>query len=177
MRPKSSVIIISIVVVLGICLFLFYYKFPKEVNLDRAAVSFIENDPSSTINTSVKIKGTLYSPIFRQAKFVGKVSVDEYDVTNKDAMVDIFITQKSNGINMGNLTYQLTNAPFNITEQGLIWFDDNFDNINIWTTSKWTGKEKDKDLFIVTKSKNYEEAIDTQGNMRKKFGQGFVPHK
>jgi hypothetical protein len=176
MRSKSSLLTISIVLFLGICMFLFYYKFPTEVDVDRTAVSFVDNDPSSTIQTSVNIKGTLYRPVFRQAKFVGKVSIDGYGFTKEDAMMDIFITLKKNGLNMGNLTYISNKSPFSPNEGGLIWFDDNFENINIWGSSKWNKSKVGKHLFIVAESQNYEEAISIQRRMRNKFGEVFVPH-
>ncbi len=90
-------------------------------------------------------------------------------------MAYIFITLKSNGINMGNLTYQSNEYPFNITEQGLIWFDNNFENINIWSSPEWKDSGHHKNMFIVAESQNYEEAIDIQKRMRNKFGKVFVP--
>ncbi|MBJ9989434.1 hypothetical protein [Paenibacillus sp. S28] len=173
MRIKST-IALSLVFLLCIGLFLYFYDFPKQINVDRAAVIFTKDNPSPSINTKVMIKGTLYRPIFHQEKFVGKVIVDSYPFTKVDSSVEIYVTQKTHGIRMGNLFYQQTTPNFLGTEQALIWFDNEFENINIWPTTPWGDTKRDENVFIVTKS-NYEQAINMQKMMREKFGINFVP--
>lgn len=174
---KTSVITISSLVLLCIASFCYLYKFPKEINVNRTAVSFIENDASSVTDTTIKVNGTLYRPVFRQHYFVGKVTIDGYDFTENDSTFNIYITIRKNGINMGALNYQNQHKPFDFTQQSLMYFDDDFTNINICASTKWWGSDENgKSLYIVTES-NYEQAVDIQKAMREKFGKGFVPHE
>ncbi|MHA0858394.1 hypothetical protein [Paenibacillus sp. CMAA1364] len=139
---KIVLMLTSIIGVICISIFLFYYDFPKSLDVTRTAVSYIENEPSTTTKTMLKIKGNLHRPIFRQSTFVGRVSIDGFDFTNG----------------------------------GMIWFDDRFENINIWASSEWNGvKNEIKNLYIVSNSNNFEEAIKNQTIIRNKFDGVFVP--
>ncbi|WP_187355278.1 hypothetical protein ['Paenibacillus yunnanensis' Narsing Rao et al. 2020] len=148
------------------------------MNISRDAVTFIENNQLTTVSTKIRISGTLYRPLLRQHKFKGNIFIEGYDFTNNNIMTDIAITKRENGINMGGLQYQsFTSSPSSIKEigSGMIWFDNNFRNINIWTTPTWGQKNgKEPNFFIVT-GINYGQAIKTQQSMKGKFGEGFVP--
>jgi len=168
---------ILIAIILSI-LFAYYNLAPKEINVSRDAVIFTENNPSSTINSRIIVSGILSRPLFHQPKFKGNITVDHYALTKDNLMLDIIITEKENGINMGGLVYESsTNPNSTIQEVGraLIWFDDSFQNINIWTTSTWgIQSQKEPNLYIVT-GENYNKAIKNQKGMREKFGESFVP--
>lgn len=64
-----------------------------------------------------------------------------------------------------------------MTNQGLIWFDDDFEHINIWASSAWTEKEdQHHSLFIVGAANNLKEALSIQSDMRIRFKGTFVPN-
>ncbi|WP_152394280.1 hypothetical protein [Paenibacillus guangzhouensis] len=173
MRSKVFKVTISLIIVLGIIttLILVFYQFPKKVDLVSPAVSFYENDPSSIKNTSIRISGTLNRPLFQQHIFKGTVTIDDLEFTKANGTLDTYVLDKNNGIHSGNLVYHKPSKPGEIVTVSMIWFDDDFEHINI--VSNW-GENKKLSLLIVSGS-SYEEAIDTQKKMRDKYGSGFVP--
>lgn len=178
MRLKKPITLISVVlflVLIGVALFLYNYNFPKKVNVERTAVVFTLNNSASAKSTIIKVNGTLYKPIFGQKKFVGNVSIDAYDFT-KDQEVTVYITKRNKGINMSTLFYSDSSAPYEINQYALMWFDDKFENINIWPSTNWIDV-KEKNLAFIATGSNYEQALQTQIMMRKKFGDMFVPHE
>ncbi|MCC3372379.1 hypothetical protein [Cohnella sp. REN36] len=170
---KIFKITLTLIIVLGIVtsLILYFYKFPKEVDLVLPAVSFYENDPSSIKHTSVRVSGTLYRPFFRQHIFKGKIMIDGLDFTKVNNTLDTYVLEKNNGINMSNLVYQKPSQPWEFVTLSIIWFDDNFEHINI--VSNW-GENKKLTLFIVSAS-SYEEAVVSQQKMKELYGSTFVP--
>jgi len=175
MRFNIFKVTISLIIVLGIVtiLILFFYQFPKQVDLVSPAVSFYENDPSSIKHTPIRISGTLNRPLFQQHIFKGTVTIDGFEFTKENGTLDTYVLDKNNGINSGNLVYHKPSKPGEIITLSMIWFDDNFEHINI--VSNW-GPNKKLSLLIVSGS-SYEEAIDTQKKMRDKYGSGFVPRE
>ena len=175
MRSNVLKITISLIIVLGIIttLILFFYQFPKKVDLVSPAVSFYENDPSSIKNTSIRISGTLNRPLFQQHIFKGTVTIDGLEFTKVNGTLDTYVLDENNGINSGNLVYHKPSKPGEIVTLSMIWFDDTFEHINI--VSNW-GQNKKLSFFIVSGS-SYEEAIDTQKKMRDKYGSTFVPRE
>jgi hypothetical protein len=163
------------VIVFGIVtLFILYFcKFPQKVDVVRPAVSFYEKDSSSINRTSIRVSGTLYRPFFRQHEFKGTVTIDGFDFTKQNSTLPTYILDKNNGINMGNLVYHKPSKPWDFVTLGTIWFDDNFEHINI--ASNW-GENKKMTYFIVSAS-SYEEAVATQIKMREKYGATFVPRE
>jgi hypothetical protein len=76
---------------------------------------------------------------------------------------------------MGGLWYQEKSSPQHLSQSSLIWFDNNFENLNIWINSTWLGRDdgNNKNSFLVTGS-NYEEALALQKKMNEAFGEPFV---
>ncbi|OPA78713.1 hypothetical protein BVG16_12740 [Paenibacillus selenitireducens] len=175
MRSNVFKVTISLIIVLGIIitLILFFYQFPKKVDIVSPAVSFYEKDPSSIKHTSIRISGTLNRPLFQQHIFKGTVTIDGLEFTKENGTLDTYVLDKNNGINSGNLVYHKPSKPGEIVTLSMIWFDDNFEHINI--VSKW-GPNKKLWFFIVSGS-SYEEVIDTQKKMREKYGSTFVPRE
>lgn len=69
--------------------FFWFYHFPKAIDLQYPAVEFRDGDPSSTEQTTVTIRGTLYHPFFRNEYFKGDFAVEKYDFTQKHHLFDI----------------------------------------------------------------------------------------
>ena len=163
--------VLSILFLIGVAIFLYNYDFPKKIDVNRTAVVFKLSEPGSTKKTSIKIEGTLYKPLFKQQKFIGSFKIDDFDFTkNQDFTFYIFDRKKD--INMSALYYVEASPPHNIKNNSLIWFDDHFENINIWPSKDWI----DQDSTYITTGDSYEQAIEVQNMMRDKFGESFVPH-
>lgn len=169
-------IVIPVVVIIAIVIFLAWYKFPQEIHTKQPVVQFIENNPNSAITTTMQIDGYLYKPFLRKSTFEGHISINSIESTKKDNNIDIVITEHRDGINMGNITYQSQVSPFHLTKQGIIWFDDNFEHINIWASSEWTeGQDKQNSLYIVGAASDLQKALSIQSDMRTRFGSTFIP--
>lgn len=173
MRVKHPFITVgSILLFLLIFAFVVIHKLPKSIDIERPAVIFEEDDADSTIQTTIKIVGTLHRPMFSQDRFSGKVIINALDFTKQDDTLDVIITKKEHGINMGSLWYQKKSSPQNVSQPSLMWFDNDFNELNIWMSSKWLDNEN-KNLFLVT-APTYEQALDIQKNMSEAFGEPFV---
>ncbi|OME95909.1 hypothetical protein BK124_19640 [Paenibacillus amylolyticus] len=82
MTYKSSILVMLIVLLVGGGLFAYFYKFPKEVNVTREAVTYAQVDPETTESTAIKVEGTMYRPLFRQSTFEGRITIEGKDFTN-----------------------------------------------------------------------------------------------
>ncbi|CAM4475374.1 hypothetical protein [Paenibacillus tarimensis] len=160
----------------AVAVYLYTISTPIKVDAERAAVSFIANDPSSTEPTTIKIKGTLYRPLFKQHKFIGTITIDGFEFTKTNPTFDLFVNQRDGGINMGVLAYYLSKKPHTINYSGFMYFDKDFEMINIASEASWRGGTEPGNLFIVT-AENYEQAIQVQNQMREQFNddKSFVP--
>lgn len=99
--------ILSIFCILFISIVIFL-SFPVKINTDRPVVSYPYTDPSSITTSSVNIAETLNRPVFRQNVFKGSLNIDGIELYN-------------------NLSKTL---PESIVVFGLIWFDDDFQDIS-----------------------------------------------
>ena len=172
---RRTVVVPSIVII-AVILFLTFYPFPHVIDTQQSVVQFIENDPDSASTTTIHIEGYLYKPLLRASTFKGHISLDSFASTKQDKTLDIVVTEYHDGINLGNLTYQSQVSPFHLTNQGLIWFDDDLEHINIWASSAWTAKEdQHHSLFIVGTANHLSEALSIQADMRTRFKGTFVP--
>lgn len=169
-------VVVSSIVIVAVTLFLTFYPFPHAIHIKQPVVQFIENDPASASTTTMRIDGYLYKPFLSDSTFKGHISFDSFISTKQDKMLDIVVTERHDGINLGNLTYQSQVSPFQLTNQGLIWFDDDLEHINIWASSVWTEKEdQHHSLFIVGAANNLKEALSIQSDMRMRFKGTFLP--
>ncbi|MBP1906765.1 hypothetical protein J2Z32_003429 [Paenibacillus turicensis] len=77
---KKYTVIIGLVLLAGI-IFMYLYSFPKEIHAEHQALKFVGGEPNSVETIKVKIKGTLYRPIFKQHSFEGNIEIGGYDFT------------------------------------------------------------------------------------------------
>ncbi|WP_110044648.1 hypothetical protein [Paenibacillus cellulosilyticus] len=155
---------------------MYQLQLPKKIDVETAAV-IITNDRADSIEpTVVRIHGKLHKPLFKQHYFEGSFIIDGIEATKKDWQNKIPIVKHNNGINMGSLFYSSPIKPHDFTFVSTIYFDDEFENINIWTAASWLGGDEKDSLFIVTGT-NYEQAVETQNQLRKQFDNDdwFVP--
>ena len=155
--------------------FVSLYPFPKPIDVERTAIIFTEDDPASAIPTTLKIRGTLHRPLFAQDKFSGKLTIAALSFTEEDETLDVIVTKKEHGINMGSLWYQGKSSPQNVSQPSLIWFDNDFNELSIWMSSNWLDNEN-KNSFLVT-APTYDQALAIQKSMSEAFGEPFVRDK
>lgn len=172
----STVSILIILCVVGASVYLYRLHAPKNINVEKAAVMIINNSTDSVEPTVIHVRGKLHKPMFKQHYFEGSVFIDGIDATTRDWQNKIPIVAHSNGVNMGSLFYTDAHDPHHFTFISTIYFDDDFEQINMWTAANWVGGDEKETLFIVTGT-NYEQAIDTQNQLREQFDQDdlFVP--
>jgi len=171
----KKIVMLSIITLLFIALLIFY-KFPKEIHVTRSAIQYVQGKPNSARTTSVRIDGHMSRPLFGKDSFTGTVVIDSLPFTKQDTMLDMIVSEKKNDIDQANLTYQSNQSPYMISNQGLIWFDRDFENINIWGAAKWLHEgESSEQLYIVAPASNVNEAVQVQSQMRSSFGEDFVP--
>lgn len=178
---------IGILIFIGVCafLFLYFYKFPKEVSVVRKAVIMIGDSPASGTPTTIRIDGTLYRPLYRQHRFVGDFVIDALEVT-KWSQVDMKTVKINNGIGMGAMFYSRMNPKAETAHFGWNYFDENFEKINIWSTTKMktdnpaNGNEAGDiyDSMFIATGDDLEQAIETQRALRERFkDDSFAPRR
>jgi hypothetical protein len=111
----------------------------------------------------------LYRPLFRQHKFQGSIGIDAFEFT-EDYETLLPISTRRNGIYAGGLLYRkLGPGHFLSAGSAMIWFDGNFERVNIWTTPSWGKVEApEPDMFIAT-GETYAQAIANQKAMKERF--------
>ena len=172
---------LPVVLALFVCAALVYVvtnHTTKNINVTRSAIQYLEVEPVAATQTKIKIDGKLYRPLFSPIRFEGKISVEGYDFTQNTPNIHINSTMKNNGIHMGRLSYQAPiDADFMIKElgSGMIWFDERFEKMNIWTTVSWGQNDKKEPRMYIVTGDTYEQAMQNQNDMRERFGEGFVP--
>lgn len=159
----------SVVPFLLIVIFIFFYDFPKKIEVTRPAVSFNEKDPTSLKDTFIHVSGSLSRPLFRNHVFEGSIIIDGIEKTVKYETMDIEVLKNNNEVNMGNLVYN-TSSTY-ATMLGIIWFDDNFYDISILGVNT---EDKQKEIVYIVTGESYEEALSTLKKMKNKYGSGFI---
>ncbi|MCG7377746.1 hypothetical protein MH215_12145 [Paenibacillus sp. ACRSA] len=165
MRLTQLRLFIIIVVLVGVGLVAWLYPFPKNIHIEQKAIQYTQDDPASAVTTKIKVEGRMVRPLFRQASFEGHVSVDNFDLTQKDYMSTIYVLERKNHINKGSLTYNRMETPFDYSLIGLIYFSDDWREISMFLGS--TGDERTQ-THVVTGASNYEKAVEIQEKMRGK---------
>jgi hypothetical protein len=133
---------------------------PKKIDVVYPAVEYREEDESYLEHTTITIKGKLYTRWFSDPKFVGRISIDEYDFTKTYEGFDIKFYKDDFWRGRGSLSY-LTIIDGNpiIESVGSIWMDGAMDKVNIWVYEPITGDSKStKDFFISAPAATREEA-------------------
>lgn len=137
----------------------FIYQCTKPITINRSTPAFVYIDGNSEgIETSINIDGTFHKPMFREHYFDGKVTID-------NTMLNI-PTEKENGIYLGALSYTDSDDPRFFTNSALIFFDQNFKNIRIYSLGQWD--DRNQQVYVVGPASNIREAKDIQIKMKEK---------
>ncbi|GMK41712.1 hypothetical protein PCCS19_47690 [Paenibacillus sp. CCS19] len=148
----------------------------KKIDVETASVIITNDSADSVETTTIRVQGKLHKPLFKQHYFEGSFVIDGIEATTKDWQNKIHIMKHSNGVNMGGLLYSAAAAPHVTTFYGVIYFDDDFEQINIVTGADWIGGNQKDSLYIVTGT-NYGQAVETQDHLREQFDRDdwFMP--
>jgi len=154
-KRRLKVMISSIVVLFAAAsAFLYLYDFPKKIDLVFPAMEYRVGKPDSGEATTIKVIGTLNSPLFRDPYFHGQFIVDKYDYTKIYQLRDFEFNQDIvfyHGNNKG--------TPFQ-KFLGYLVTSDNFAQLNIVVFEEINDNQRsDRDLRISAPAKNYEEAM------------------
>jgi hypothetical protein len=165
-KIKKITVIIGLVLLAGI-IFMCLYSFPKEFHAEHQALKFVEGDPSSVETVTVKIKGTLYRPIFKQHSFEGNIEIGGYDFTKPNqAFMNLYISKKQNGVYWGSILYTKETSPPDIVGPISAVFNEDFNQVSLVPSDNLEKNEGNKHTFIVIVAKNYEEAVKLDSNLR-----------
>ena len=169
----QKLIMFSIISLILIVIFLWFYPFPNKIDIVHPVVSFNYKDPSSLKNTSVHVSGTLYRPLFRQHVFKGSILIKDIEKTENQETLNTDVLERKSGINMGNLVYKDSSKkpPNDVTMLGVIWFDDHFENISILGTGM---EQNPKEVIYIVTGESYKQALSTLKKMRDDYGPGFL---
>lgn len=152
---KRFTIVFLILIISGS--FVVLYNFPKSINIEYPAVEFRAGDISSVQKTTIRIKGTLFRPLFRNNKFRGQIIIDKYDFTKTYHLFDItFYKNIKNGL--GTVAYY-NEEPSGIM-LGTIWKLGYFENLKVLVNEP-VGADSGAatNLEIIAPAKDYDTAL------------------
>lgn len=165
---KKRVFTASLFILLLAALFLAVYDFPTNIDRVYPAVVYRAGSPSSAERTTVKVQGTLYRPLFRDAVFRGKISAANYSFTENYELIDVPFNKKMNYA--GPLTYTtVVNGTPDLKQFGFIKMAGNFDRIQIQVIYREENGEQASNLFLSAPAETYQDALTVTGNLPIKF--------
>ncbi|GIP18220.1 hypothetical protein J40TS1_38620 [Paenibacillus montaniterrae] len=167
MKMKIITTIALIIVITAI--FLFNYSFPKEINIVKTAIAFVEYDEHPPILTKVHVAGTMYRPVFKQHRFEGKITIDRHDFTLTEQNIALPILNRENGVNYSQLVYFRDTKPFDPVAIASIYYDDNFEQFTIVTREEWIEKTP-QSLYYIVSGQSYSEAFESQKVLSDRLG-------
>jgi hypothetical protein len=159
---KKLLVLLKIILFMIIAagLFTWLYKFPQTIDLEYPAIEYRVDDKLSVQERTIRIKGTLSHPMFRNASFKGEFIIDKYDFTKTYDLVEmIFHKDIKNG--WSSLTYNdVQNGQPILKSVGSIEISGDFDKLNIQVYEPLNAQSKSAtDLRISAPSKKYDEAF------------------
>ncbi|WP_027092412.1 hypothetical protein [Cohnella thermotolerans] len=155
----KNVLVCVVAAVLIAGAFLWFYRFPQTIDVEYPAVEFRPGQPASVEHTTMKIKGTLYRPLCRNAVFRGKLSIGKYDFTERYDLIDIvFYDNIRHGF--GGLTYWTVEDGKPVMRSvGSIWKTGRFEQVRILVSEPVDADLKaGTDLTLVAPAQTYEQA-------------------
>lgn len=130
-KIKKITVIIGLILLAGV-IFMCLYSFPKEIDAEHQAQKFVEGDSSSVETITVKIKGTLYRPIFKQHSFEGNIEIGGYDFTKPNlACTSLYISEKKNGVYWGSILYTKNTSTQEIVGLVSVVFNEDFNQVSL----------------------------------------------
>lgn len=133
---------------------------PRSINKEYAAVQYRASDSTNTYNTNIIVKGKLYKRLFSNPKFVGSISIDNFEYSKKHQLFDITFT-KSIQASSGYLIYHVVENGVPLQEAlGVIWMSENFSQLTILVFEPFDSQQRStKDLIISAPANTRTEAI------------------
>lgn len=163
-------------------IFLGVYPFSKEIDKEIPAILSTADENAQTYtnkSTVIHVKGKTYRKVFRKPEFDVAVTVDGFNwmTDGSHSNSTILTSDRKGNINMGVLQHDYSPKYsgtdwFDYTKTAVVWFDDDFEQVHISTsTREWKGEpEKESRALLITGSaKNEDEAREIQRKFSEKY--------
>lgn len=174
-----------------LAIFLWEFPFSEPIDKEIPAVVSIADTPypydtsdseESAIAytnkpTVIHVKGNVARKLFRKPEFDVQITIDGFNwmTDGRHSMEGPLISERKDGLNMGSILYnyegRYSNAdPFEHLKSAMIFFDNDFERIHLWTTTeRWMGEEKLRLLKITGPAQNKNEAEQVLRDMNKLY--------
>lgn len=143
----------------AVTIFLIYYDFPREINLEYPAMEYRVGDPSTAESISVRINGTLSRPLFRDAVFNGEMVFDKYEFTHTQRLMEVVFNQElRNGLS-SVYYHRIFDGKPELTGFAMMWIAGDFEQLNLIIFEPIGEPGIATDLRISAPAQTYDEAI------------------
>ncbi|WP_096155648.1 MULTISPECIES: hypothetical protein [Bacillus] len=137
--------------------FLYYYDFPKKIDMEYPAYEYSDEEQEVGEVTSVSVKGKIKRPLFRKSEFEGSIFIEKYEIT-KDYPDEAWIDMD---FFVGNMNYiKFENNKIVTKFFGWLMTEENLASMLIYVDPY--PERGNKSAFLNTKiavpATNYEEA-------------------
>ncbi|MEJ8302856.1 hypothetical protein [Saccharibacillus sacchari] len=183
---------LGLIFLLILAIFLWEFPFSKEIDKEIPAVMSIADTPypyetsesgESEITytnkpTVIHIKGKVSRKLFRKPELDVKITADGFGwmKDGRHSMSGPLVSERKDGINMGSITYNYepqysSTAWFEHTKFATVFFDNDFEQFYLWTsTEEWMGEAEPRLLKITGPAQNKQEAEQVLGKIHEAYG-------
>ncbi|MFD2116308.1 hypothetical protein ACFSTH_08515 [Paenibacillus yanchengensis] len=167
-----SAVIFGLIAVI-VLIFLKSYDFPTSIDITKSAVAFVGDSDYPIENTTVRIKGVFYRPVFDAHFFEGKIAIEQHEFTDDFENLHVPVIKKRNGVEMSSLFYTPDEYPFPLLGSAVIYFSDNFESFNIIANGEWVEQPKTTRYYIVS-GESMEDVYKLQKKQAEKWGEELM---
>lgn len=175
-----------------LAIFLWEFPFSKTINQEIPAIVSVADAPypyemsesgESEITytnkpTVIHINGKVSRKLFRQPEFDVQITADGFDwlKDGSHVMEGPLVSQRKSDFNMGSVMYDKKKKnpgtqPFEHLKTAMIFFDDDFERVYLWTsTEDWMGEAEPRLLKITGPAQNKQEAEQVLRDIHEIYG-------
>lgn len=137
---------------------------PVKKNIDTTipTVEWKLDDKQNAKNTTVKVKGTYYSYLFRRNCFKGSIEVEGHEAPENSTLQTVYFED-----GVGQLFYEDNQDFMKLTNLGFLMCSSDFSEVMIGTYSEnnlWTGEDG---TVICGTASEYDEALKVARKLEK----------
>lgn len=180
---------IGLMVLFFLAIFLWEFPFSKTIDKEIPAIISIADTPypydrsedseeSMTTYTNkptlIHVQGKISRKLFRKPEFDTQITVDGFNWTTEGrySMEGPVLSERKDGLNTGGVIYDYetrysSSDPFEYVKSAMIFFDDDFEQILLSSTTEiWMGEKEPRELLIIGSAANDEEAEQVLRSVR-----------
>lgn len=140
---------------------------PVKKNIDTTipTVEWKLDDKQNAKNTTVKVKGTYYSYLFRRNCFKGSIEVEGHEAPENSTLQTVYFED-----GVGQLFYEDNQDFMKLTNLGFLMCSSDFSEVMVGVYSEhggWTGEDG---IVICGTASEYGEALKVARKLAKKAG-------